>query len=421
MYDNGADFMHGADRAEEYRQPWLLHSLIANTIGDPSRPEGANALLPPLLSLELFRHARERFVQVPLIEQAATFARAALDDYQRRDRSPELYLRGMHSFLVRRDVLRKHADTDELSDMWRSGLLGSTLDRTNRALMVGRIPELIASELARLIADGLAEQLATEGKDAEAADWLVSIVHALPMGDVIGAQALVDAAPAMSGLPLPFINHLLRRRPSVRPVKAGTHAVMWVPEIGQLEMKVRADGAAIIRAPGTGHGIELPADAMSVTYGDLDSWLMLSHLAGVGLGVYSTDEHRVVGLFDPAVLGLVGASPIPLRRVPIDLERSGMHLHDAPGGSSLVCSKEGIIEPVTFSIFRFLDREGHHADEWLQEACEEGSAALLSRVSIALTQRAALNVESPAAKWAADRNASLITPALNKAMRSSSA
>lgn len=420
MGENGASFMHGAVRAEEYRQPWLLRSLLANTVNDPDRPDDATALLAPLLSLSLFEHARKRFVQDPLVEQAATFARAVLDDYQRRDRTAELRLRAMHSFLVRKDVLRKHAQGEDYTAMWQSGLLGSTLDTNNRALMVGRIPELIASELARELAAELIERLKEEGEEAKVARWFVSLVAVLPLGDMIGAQALIDVAHETRGLSIPFINQLLERRPTIRPLKAGTEAVMWVPDVGKLEISVRADGAAIIRKPGTSHRFELAPGEVGSTYGDLDSWLLLSHLAAAPLGAFSVEEDRVVGLFDAAVLGLVGKSQIPLRRVSIDPEKSGMHMHDAPDGASLVCSKEGIIEPITWSIFNFLDRNGADADDWLEDACEEHSAALLSRISIALNQLATINPETEAAKWARAWLDKEVRPALDKAMRSES-
>ncbi len=416
MGENGAQFMHGAERAEEYRQPWLLQSLVAGVATAPDRPEDATGLLPPLLSLDIFNYTRERFVQDPLIEQAATFARAVIADYQRDDRTPELRLRALHSFLVRKEVLRTHADGEDLKAMAKSGLLGTTLDTNNRALMVGRMPELIASELAREIAGKLGERL-DKADDKAAARWFVRVLTDLPMGDVIGAQALIESAQERSGLPIPFINYLLERRPSIRPLKAGTKAIMWVPEIGSLDMTVRGDGVIVMKAPGTPHRLELPADEVSVTYGDLDAWLMLSHLASVPIGAYSVDEGRVVGLFDAAVLGLVGTSPIPLRRVRTNSERSGMHLHDAPDGASLVCSREGIIEPITWSIFRFLDRHGEDADSWLVEACEQGSAPLLGRILIALTQLIALESDAAKAKWAREWHDDLVRPALDLAMK----
>jgi hypothetical protein len=41
-----------------------------------------------------------------------------------------------------------------------------------------------------------------------------------------------------------------------------------------------------------------------------------------------------------------------------------------PGGASLVYRDDGIIEPITFSLLLFLERELDNNDEWLEEVCE---------------------------------------------------
>ncbi|WP_157220444.1 hypothetical protein [Flavisphingomonas formosensis] len=411
-------FMHGADKADEYRQPWLLRSMAASVVDAPERTKGMTAILPPLLSLDLFRYTRDHFVEDELAEQAATFARAVLDDYSRSDRPHDVLLRSMHSFMVRRATMREHADGDEMAAMLRSGISGTALDMGNRPLVTGRIPELIASELARQIAEELAERMGDEeaDPDAEAADWLVATTARLPFGDVIGAQALVDLVAWRNGISVAFLNTLLQRAPKVRPIKPGTRAVVWMPSVGQLNMTTRADGVTVIRKPGWREGIELPAGEAAVTYADLDAWLILSHLASVRIGALSTDEDRIVGLMDPAILALVGTSPILLRRVPEDPERSGHHTHDGPGGSQLACREDGIIEPVTFSLLRFLEREQDNADEWLEEACDERSAPLLNRLSQALAMLARLNPEGGTAKWAKARLDTLVNPALKAAL-----
>jgi len=107
-----------------------------------------------------------------------------------------------------------------------------------------------------------------------------------------------------------------------------------------------------------------------------------------------------------------------LRRVPEDPERSGHHTHDGPGGAQLACREDGVIEPVTFSLLRFLEREQNNADDWIQEACDDGSASLLNRLSQALSVLAALNPQASRAKWAKARLDNLVNPALKMALSS---
>ena len=122
---------------------------------------------------------------------------------------------------------------------------------------------------------------------------------------------------------IPMDDGIVLKADVFRPIKPGTRAVVWMPSVGLLNMTTHADGVTVIKKPGWREGIELPAGEAAVTYADLDAWLILSHLASVRIGALATDEDRIVGLMDPAILALVGTSPILLRRVPEDPERSG--------------------------------------------------------------------------------------------------
>lgn len=417
----GATFMEGADKADEYRQPWLLRSMAASVAGTPQVRQELVAVLPPLLSVDLFKFVRKRFIQNDITEHTATFARAVLDDYARSDRSVEVRLRAMHTFMVRKQTMREHAEPVDLGVMEKSGLVGSVLDRSNRAILTARIPELVASELARQIGAELNERMGNDKEDIEAANWLVTTTSRLPLGDVIGAQALVDLLELRLGVSVTFLNRLLQRGPSVRPFKPGTRAAVWMPSIGQLELSARADGVTVIKKPEWIKGIEMPADEGGQVYAELDAWLILSHLASMPIGVIEPDDGRLVGRVDPDILALIGTSPIPLRRVSEDPERASLHTHNLPDGSSMVCQQDGIIEPVTFSMLQFLGRERENADGWLDEACDRGSAAMLNRLSQALSRLSSMNPAHETAKWARERNERQVGPALQRALASACA
>jgi hypothetical protein len=418
----GVNFMNGAKKADEFRQPWVLRAMAADVIDDPMMQQGMSAVLPPLLSIGLIHRARKRFVNDPLIEQAATFARAALDDHARDDRPADVRLRSLHTFMVRKQTMRGHADIADIAFMERSGLIGTVLDEKNRAVFTGRIPELIASELSLQIAAELADRMGDDEQDCDAANWLVGITARLPFGDVIGAASLFDLLRLQietPGLSLPFMNQLLNRSPSIRPLKPGTRSVIWVPSVGRLDMLVRPDGVTVVKRPGHVGRVELDPSEGSVTYADLDAWLILSHLASQPIRVLNLEHEEIVGLFEPAILALVGTSPVPLRRASNNQERSGLHTHDGPNGASLTCRDDGIVEPVTFSILCFLARHQENADDWLQEACDEKAAPLLNRISHALYQLAAINPGQPKAKWARGWLSKSVNPALKEALSTS--
>lgn len=260
--------------------------------------------------------------------------------------------------------MRGHADSADIANMVRSGLIGTVLDEENRGVFTGRIPELLASELSRQITAELADRMGDDEQDRAAANWLVGITARLPLSDVIGAASLFDLLKLQSetlGPSVPFMNQLLNCSPSIRPLKPGTRSVVWVPSIGQLDMLVRTDGVTVIKQASYAGSVELDPDEGSVTYADLGAWLILSHFASQPISVLNMENGEIIGLMEPVILALVGKSLIPLRRPPDNLERSGLHTHDGPNGASLTCRADGFVEPVTFSILLFLERQQENA------------------------------------------------------------
>jgi hypothetical protein len=59
-------------------------------------------------------------------------------------------------------------------------------------------------------------------------------------------------------------------------------------------------------------------------------------------------------------------------------------MHHIDGHGSIVCHEEGIVEPVTLSIYHFLLRDHERVEDWLDEAIARRSLPLLARIDIAL-------------------------------------
>ncbi len=105
-----------------------------------------------------------------------------LEDHVRDDRPYDVRLRSLHTFMVRKQTMRGHADSSDIADMERSGLIGTVLDEKNRGVFTGRIPELIASELSREIAAELVDRMGDDEQDRDAANWLVGIFEKIRVG-----------------------------------------------------------------------------------------------------------------------------------------------------------------------------------------------------------------------------------------------
>lgn len=116
-------------------------------------------------------------------------------------------------------------------------------------------------------------------------------------------------------------------------------------------------------------------------YGDIEGWLILSHIAGQPLVAQSQDGVQL-GRVDPALLIEVGTCPIVLNRPPLDPETSGILLHDLRDHGSIACHNSGIVEPITMSILKFLRTTNMGDIAWLEEALARESLPLTARLDI---------------------------------------
>lgn len=402
----------GAEHAEEYRQPWVFATLVASAAADPRQDSGATAMLPPMLSIDLIRMARERFCQDRLNEQAAVLARIIIDDYQRAGRDATLTLRSMHAYIVRKDVALQHATADDLRTFREMGLLHSTLDERRKPLLVARLPELVASEISRQLAINVGDRLET-GNAAEAARYLADAAGNLPLGDIVGAHALIDLYEQRSGIPKELVQSLLDLVPTPHALNAGTKLAAWIGGIGKVHLDVEENGRTFASLPGSPGRVDISDDLPRRSYGNTHAWLLLSHLPTLPLEAVNIDDGSTKR-FDSVLLARIGSSPVPLRRVAETLEFNGVHVHDLDDGSQILCDEDGIVEPITFALLQFFLREGDRTDAWIGQACTVGSAALMSRIALAL--KIVVRVSDDREAWAQSVRADIVLPALDLAL-----
>jgi hypothetical protein len=343
------------------------------------------AALPPLLGPQLLLQVRQRFQgEEETRHQFSCLSEAVLEDVTDRDRPISTVLESMANYTVRRKTVDNHIDGVDLRALSERGFVKLGLNLANEPIVVARLPELLASELALLIARLLALKIDTSGPVA-AADWLVAQSSRLPLGDVIAALAVADCATGAEGLPLNFIQRLLVVPPRKEKIKPGMRAASFIPNIGKIELTFRDDGRVVARIGPYERLLdsEESDDSAQEMYADNEGWLFLSHLAGQPFIAQSHDGAHI-GRVDPALLIEVGICPIVLRRPPADLEMSGIFVHDVKGHGSIVCHHSGIVEPITLSILRFLSTADTEITEWIEEAVGRGSLPLTARLDIAL-------------------------------------
>jgi dsDNA-binding SOS-regulon protein len=399
-------FTAGAQYAAEYRAPWLLRTMAASTILLPRyKDETVQAALPPMLSLELIGRARDRFGNDEELGRLfGQIAQALLDDRRSDKPSVELMLRAMNILVVRRSTLLRHLSETELNGLVSRGLLRRARTAAREAVLIPRLGELLASELAAAVGQELEHEL-SKRSPTEAADWLIATTATLPMGDIIGAQAILDASQALGGMPLGLVSKLLSAKPRQEAVKPGRYAMIPIPDAGVLDLIVKEDGVVVMRHDGEETVLE-DGEPLNF-YADFESWLLLSHFAGIPAEVHTEAGSARL---DPALLMEVGSSPIVLRRPGSDPRFNSVLSHAIPGQGDIACHKRGIVEPITFSILKFLSHEGERAEDWMDEALERNSLPLIGRIDIALRQLG--SSANLAAGWARAVLAHKIGPAV---------
>jgi len=340
---------------------------------------------------------------------ARASAQAVLHDADDRTRPIGLVLESMATYTVRRQTLLKFLQNDDLEKLIQRGFLRPVLHESGEAVLVVRVPELVASEAADLLAIEIPAQAKNGAKAA--AHWLSSKASSVPLGDVVGAQALIDAAHRHGSLSLALIKGLITSPPEKKIMSPGTKAALYFPGAGTIDMTFQEGGSILLQAHGQRHKIQSdPDDEQHVAYGNVHSYLILSHLASRPFAIEQDGE--IGARVDPAILTEVGSCPVVLRTAENPPEIGGGILtHELPD-AEVICEKSGIVEPITLSIFWFLGAADQLASEWLDDAIERNSYPLLSRLHIALGELASSADEKKAgfARRALD---DLVKPALS--------
>ncbi|MHB1529882.1 MAG: type I restriction endonuclease [Acidiferrobacteraceae bacterium] len=398
--------MHGAYATPEFRQPWVLRAISARVLDQINHAdESLSVVLPSLLGLELIGQARRRFTDEKLRRLFQAIATALLIDTKDQTRDHALMLESTEVYLVRRETIKQHLEESELQWLIDHGFLRPAMHAANEPVLYVRVPELLASEAARLLAD---ELVTLTRKDRQhAAAWISGAAGNLPLGDVIAAQAIFDAAQQTDSLPFGLIQALLETPPKRESVAPGARMAAHIPGVGMVDLTFNADGTAAVDIGGQSHVIDLGEDGLSDTYSNIYEWLILSHLAVMPFAMETADGLERV---DPQILMIVGTADIVLRKPGGDPDMRGVPTHDLPGIGSIVCHKAGIIEPITYSIFAFLAREGSSANGWIEQAIALASMPLLGRIHIALLQISSF-ADKALAVWAQNTLANTIAPA----------
>lgn len=376
-------FMDGAKFTSEYRQPWILRAVCAPMIEELAKDRtGRLAAIPSLLSIDLILHTRDRFTDDELRRLFRALAEAVVADKKSGNLEDALQLESAYINIVRRDTLIQYVTENELATLIGGGYVKPYIHALNIPVVCIRLPELLASELASVLAKELMSLFEVDGEHA--AKNLAAAASNFPLGDVIAAFAVFDLIYKRKHIPGTFWFALWDTPPKSKVPDVGSALATYIPEIGFAEIEMLDDGTAVAEVDGY-RCLLRNEDAASIeSIDNYYQWLILSHLAGLPIVIDASADfsERPVPLA-PNLLRKVGAANLVLRRI----NNGEVFVHDIAGVGSLVAPISGIVEPITLSIFRYLmSCDLEEATGWIEATLEKNSIPLLGRVHIALIE-----------------------------------
>ena len=415
LLDHRFGFVKGAKFSEELRVPWILRTMAAYPASLPNyRNEDLVAAMSPVPGMEVLEFAESRFdlSQAPF-NRYYELAQAILADIQDQERPYQLKLELSETFLVRRKFALEHLAVSELNEMVKHGLVRESKSEAGDNVLVVRLPQLMAAQIADCLARDLVVRSRKDPEDA--ADWLISVTESLPMGDVIAAVSLAGSAIQNQGLDVRVLSRFLNRPPEDIVLEPGTRVATSFGGMGIVNMTLGERGKLFAEIQGVVHEIEPDEEEIGPhrSTSDFHPFLVLSHLAGHGFEAIPKDDNSGARA-DPTLLLEVGSSPTVLRRARGELQRLSIPVHELDGGGSVVCHLAGVIEPITWSMIRFLGRENvKMLDEFINIATSKIRPAFLVRLDLALRQTSSSN-DHARAQWAQSVRKDIIEPLLSE-------
>ncbi len=310
----------GAHHTVEYREPRVLRVIAAAVRRHKRTDQNVLLKFPSTTTINEVELAWRAFVRPnhELVDKLRALARAYFEDLAKREDYPELQLASHRAAAIGKDAAVKSLGESTVEWLIAHGYLSTRLGPREEVLLLPRHLELFARAAALELGDAVSA--ATTFK--ESYETLMQRSDLLPLGDVVGADALRVVAERKPELFSRIINQALSDAPRNEVLPAGS--------VVEISLFGRPLGS-----------FETPEP--SILTGNLHPWLVLAQVAMLPLG-------GPEGEVSPNgwIVAAVGAHDGLLRRIGDERWRKmeSFHYHDIPGKGSVPCLNNGVVEPI---------------------------------------------------------------------------
>lgn len=401
----GMGIMDGGEHSPDLRRAWLLQAMVTHALAVKREREGI-AIFPAVPGLEIIAQARTDFTDPELRRRFGGLAQAITLDARDQSKPYTMALQLMGRYFVRRATLEGGLPTSDTDWLIRNGYLTPSIAEDNTPILNVSLPELLASELAQLLAIELRGRI--EDDPVDAAEWLAGAASNFLFGDIIAAQAFLDLSARNRDLPFTLFRALADMTPFREPTHAGQHLSTWVEGLGNVDIRPQEGGSTILTINGEDHIVDTEGDP-GESIGNFHGWQILSQLASRRFTVETeSGQYRL----DPQALLLVGTADFVLRQSRNDVLAESLPVHDVEGGGHFICHDAAVIEAVTQSILKYLSTEANEdRDTFVAAAMEIDNIYLTARLDIAL-QMVTRSTDSDLSTWATGVLVNRVRPAL---------
>lgn len=385
--DFNATFLPGAEFVPDLRVPRTLRMVVSQIPAkNPRRTFAAESgdeytaavLIPPIPIYDILERASSIYGADPKLKHdLSRLASAFLADIRENGVNPERIVETFGVPSIDADVLEENAGEQRTQRLSDQGIIHWTDTRSLGPRIVVRLPELLAHHVS--------VQWTTELRKAESDEaaverlhQILGLSHFVPYGDLSVAAAVVRLK---DGKRIYALAQALQER---------------APEESRLQ-----EGAVIELLTTDKKGIRIHfGEGMDERVpGDMQAWLVLSHLAQIRADFGENESSVNMAIF----AGIGNSEDLVYSPPPWKLsEIPGFHFHEVPGVGSLLCASSGIIEPLLQAMYFHALWRPEEFKQLVEHAIEKEKVFLAWRLSIVagIVKSATNSSASEAAFWA---------------------
>jgi hypothetical protein len=357
---------HGGHFTPEYREPRILRQLAILYDGDIE--EGCISKIIAVPDLEHLKFiSKNKTYTKQVHDLCRKISYCFLTEHELRKKDADLNIIASGSGAISTNIFKKNFP-DDFESLTKSSLIVFRELRSGVSVIYPKLPELIARHSIEIVTEIIIKLKDKKEDVHQICVNLIDIVTPIPYCDIVATGVLMAIADKGEvDLFSNLVQELLKIPPRIEKIDKGTKALMYSEGVGHINLNFDDDiddGAFIA---------------------DFLPYAILSQLAGHPLKLVASNDYSPYA-FHLYLLNELGSNENFIRRADVrSIQNMKPYIsHEIEGIGTLICEKEGIIEPIVQSIQRCFLIIPNEMEILFNRAFNENNIPLLWRIYLAL-------------------------------------